>query len=77
MYNKYIRVALISESSSYRVCSQTLKERVEFYMCMYCLIIESDFVSTSDSFNNRVAYEPSFVEPSLDKLTSSFVRLQS
>jgi hypothetical protein len=45
-------------------------------MDMYCLIIESDFVSTSDSFNNRVAHEPSFVELSLGKLTGSFVRLQ-
>jgi hypothetical protein len=45
-------------------------------MGMYCLIIESGFVSTSDSFNNRVAHEPGFVEPSSSKLTGSFVRLQ-
>jgi hypothetical protein len=44
-------------------------------MGMYCLIIESDFVSTSDSFNNLVAHEPSFIEQSPDRLTNSFVRL--
>jgi hypothetical protein len=45
-------------------------------MGMYCLIIEYGFMSTSDSFNNRVAHEPSFVEPSPSKLMGSFVRLQ-
>jgi hypothetical protein len=43
---------------------------------MYCLIIESGFLSMSDSFNNRVADELGFVEPSLGNLTGSFVRLQ-
>ena len=33
-------------------------------------------MSTSDSFNNRVAHEPSFVKPSPGNLTGSFVRLQ-
>jgi hypothetical protein len=42
---------------------------------MYCLIIEFGFVSTSDSFNNRIAHVPGFVEPSPSKLTGSFVRL--
>jgi hypothetical protein len=43
---------------------------------MYCLIIESGFVSTSDSFNNRVAYKPGFIESSPGELTGSFVCLQ-
>jgi hypothetical protein len=43
-------------------------------MGMYYLIIESGFMSTSDSFNNRVAHESSFIEPNPGKLTGSFVR---
>jgi hypothetical protein len=45
-------------------------------MGIYYLIIESGFVSMSDSFNNRVAHESSFVEPRPGKLTGNFVRLQ-
>jgi hypothetical protein len=40
-------------------------------MSMYRLIIEYSFVSTNDSFNNRVAHKLNFIELSPDEFTCS------
>jgi len=59
------------ESILIRAGSRVLIESSRVYTSLHRLIIEFDFVFTSNSFNNRFKHESSLFEPISSKLMSS------
>jgi hypothetical protein len=71
----YMSRIIINELILIRVGLRVLIESSQVYTSLHRLIIEFDFLFTSNSFNNQFENESSLFEPISSKLTSSSARL--